>query len=807
MIALCIRNSRGLAVLTLFVLAQHLGCDAQKTTAKPAKVDPQPVESPTPEVPDPPPLGPVATTSPTTPSSPDPAGLVPPLYPKGLEELKNWCLAQHLEWSNEECLCPITTRRFGSTSFDVRQELVLHNGEPYCRNQKLLQPTNLIEHGCKSFTEALTKNCPINFVPAQLQGYIPKYKTDSPTSTGLFIDWVDGEVKSAAWIDENLLITNPETGELYYKPFFFRQGHYPTNYHPTKISRMDRWDLKWYLMYPSFADPIFRYNRPESILSVDVLPTATWEITARWLGLTSRATEPVVPPPAELVLDDADLQLLARAVTEQPKYEKRFEEVIYRNCFHLCKQIRQQQFDGFSANRTTLYKSGVKTRQIVFVYRNHEVIGAVSLDGEGSPLLCIRIFTHWNGRHLVSNLRVYTDRWNLAYSDDENVDENLLDKAIIQRAQDSIQQAAPLLDGEVSVVDCIGDGYNFPAEQVQALLRGPYAISPDDHFVRDNKGSLFGWTKPESLSIPHYFSGVFFADPWTNLHFCDQDFGHSALVERVLLDPTFDPEPAIISFMPSLRLIPLNRLHCLEEGGMSIPKEFGRARVANISNLEYLEAASCAHLRKLDSKVLYVAGAGNEGQTLGAGGPSPRCPQNLGPLHNLITVTGVDDSGDQIHPHADQGADYADIGARYRLPDHSEAGTSIAAPQVAHVAARIYQMHRETFERDEEQGVSSVALVRLAILASARVPAIPLATRTGGSLDVQSAYRVAGRIFQTLTLEQRRLFASPYSPETKEELRTLLQNLLQEVLQLPAQAVQTQVQRLFEGRILLPAQG
>jgi hypothetical protein len=281
-----------------------------------------------------------------------------------------------------------------------------------------------------------------------------------------------------------------------------------------------------------------------------------------------------------------------------------------------------------------------------------------------------------------------------------------------------------------------------------ASLNKPLA----DHLVRGSaandqqrQGSLMGWFQSDGHSSRLFLDGIF----QLGYGIIATPSGHGEQVAETLVREFKKLSAKSVRFSMATPEICLSRFE-----NISGQLRQADVRVVNMSfallrNPEECRAGGWDRLF-LEKNLLAIAGGGNLGQR----NPEYRCPQNLGPLENLIVVGG------EPFGSTDYGSGLVDI-----LAPEGERGSSISAPHVTALAQAIV-MEYPTLTAKE---------IRRAILISANIPLDgnkrlqPIDVRSGGTLNPQQALKIAATISQAPSETVAEVLAKFYGNNQAEQ--------------------------------------
>ncbi len=258
------------------------------------------------------------------------------------------------------------------------------------------------------------------------------------------------------------------------------------------------------------------------------------------------------------------------------------------------------------------------------------------------------------------------------------------------------------------------------------------------------RGSLFGWFDNVQASTEVYLNGwtsknFGFLPGWNEEHSNEQEMLHGREVVR-----------SALAEVPNLRILPIGRkLECFAQYNdwhTNVPRS---STVVSMSSAPQLEALTCRSrilptLHQSESQTLWVVGAGNTGDTAAYhDSPTMFCPASLTGQKNLLVVAGSDH--DELAAVSIFGKEYADLAADAYALGRKAAGTSLATPRVAAVAAELSQ----AWPSLSPEGL------RLVLMASSRfTPSLRDTVRSGGLLDPEAARRLAPCVAESLPFER-----------------------------------------------------
>jgi len=292
------------------------------------------------------------------------------------------------------------------------------------------------------------------------------------------------------------------------------------------------------------------------------------------------------------------------------------------------------------------------------------------------------------------------------------------------------------LGNDTPVVVCNNFFFTGEGNKVfsDAVLFGPY-ISNDPF----GKGSLFGWDENPDASIGNFLGG--YNQEAVSL----KEDGFSGFLSVPFQGLTG----------ARLRIIPATSERCKPGSEFlksALEKTNGKARIVTALTSTFENANDCKarYGRELeDNAHLWVVTSGVSGFP---GRNNFRCPQALGPSHNLIVVAGdlPSSDGHSLMP-PDTGEDYVDLAVvSYFQPRHAPAA-------VAHAAASIQASYGAEL---------SNSLIRLSLLLSVDLRKsrsgawAPYPSRSGGFLNSDRALTAARFIATQLSPEQRANFGA-----------------------------------------------
>lgn len=434
------------------------------------------------------------------------------------------------------------------------------------------------------------------------------------------------------------------------------------------------------------------------------------------------------PPPLQMLLDAVDRASPFSRATDYSTTP------ILRGCLGACEVTGHFRFESdgatYSIKRARRYHGGtILDERLELASADHrQLLGWVNFDLAKNP----NYFATFEYSESAFSPTVKT--YDGALTPLGEVKLNALDVAKFDAASTTLGSARALSGGEVGVVVCEGDyGRALDAGLAKALVLGPHQGLPGQEGT-----SAFGWRTAPTADVESYLDGVIttrFALPVDDQSYVD----HAREVSHLVLGagPTAEP-------WPGLRIVPLSAMTCilrpevLEE--ISSRSDASQIRIVSLSAAYPVDQSACAASMPMGANphYLWVLASGNWGRAFADLESAQNCPQVLRQRSNLLVVDGVTET--EYWDFSDHGPAFSDIAAECQAN-----GTSLAAPRVAHAAARIAQAQGDRI---------SVQMIRAAILLSATLaplgPEAPgtgvLPNRSGGILQLDDALRMAQAI-------------------------------------------------------------